>query len=364
MIFFSNPKAQYLARKEEFDLVIQEVLAGGNFVLGENVQAFENEFAGYIGTKYCVSVGSGTDALCIGLRGLEIGEGDEVIVPSHTATATVAAIKLAGARPVFVDVDPEYLTLDPSLIEKVITPNSKGVIAVHLYGQPADMEGIKKVAQQNNLRVIEDCAQSPGAVYKNIRVGGIGDLGCFSFYPTKNLGAFGDGGAITTSDLILAQKIKKLRQYGWNENRVSQFPGFNSRLDEIQAAVLRVKLKSLEKDNAKRICLANHYDQGLSSLPIKLSGKRPDCKHVYHLYVIEVENRDVLVEYLLSKGIKVGVHYPVPAHKMPAFAVDFKGVLPQTEFIVDRVISLPVYPELDQTEQEKIVLNIEEFFIK
>ena len=364
MIFCSNPKAQYLAYKEEIDIAIQRVLSGGNFIFGENVNAFENEFSNYIGTSSCVSVGSGTDALCIGLRALDIGLGDEVIVPSHTATATVAAIKMAGAIPVFADVDPDFWTLDPFSIEKLITSKSKGIIVVHLYGHPADMDSIKKIAQQNNLKLIEDCAQAPGATYKNSRVGSIGDLGCFSFYPTKNLGALGDGGAITTSDSSLADALKKLRQYGWDEDRISQFSGYNSRLDEIQAAVLRIKLKYLEADNTKRKFLANQYEKALSSLPVKPSGKKIGCSHVYHLYVIDVDCRDALVDYLWSKGVMVGIHYPVAVHQMPAFAEYFKGVLPQTERIVHRILSLPIYPELLQADQELVINHLKEFFVK
>ncbi len=362
MIFCSNPKAQYLTHKEEIDLVIQEVLSVGNFVLGENVKAFEKEFADYIGTRYSVGVGSGTDALCIGVCALGIGSGDEIIVPSHTATATVAAVKLAGAIPVFADVDPDYWTLDPISVKKMVTSKTKGIVAVHLYGQPADMDGLKKIAQQNQLKLIEDCAQAPGAKYKSSRVGSVGDLGCFSFYPTKNLGALGDGGAITTSDPEVEDKLKKLRQYGWDENRISKSPGYNSRLDEIQAAVLRVKLKHLEANNTQRNLLADQYEKELSSLPVKLPGKRSECSHVYHLYVVEVDHRDGLVDYLRSKGVMVGIHYPVPVHRMPSFSEYHKEALPQTERIVDRILSLPIYPELGQPDQEKVVDSLKKFF--
>ena len=362
MIFCSNPKSQYLAHKEEIDFAIQRVLSDGSFVLGKNVNAFEKEFSNYIGTNCCVTVGSGTDALCIGLRALDIGVGDEVIVPSHTATATVAAIKMVGAIPIFADVDPDFWTLDPASIEKLITSKSKGIVVVHLYGNPGDMDSIKKIAQQNNLKLIEDCAQAPGATYKSSRVGSIGDLGCFSFYPTKNLGALGDGGAITTSNLNLGEAIKKLRQYGWDENRISQFSGYNSRLDEIQAAIVRVKLKYLERDNAKRITIANQYAMHLNSLPVKLPSLRPECSHVYHLYVIDVDRRDELVKYLKAKGVVAGIHYPVPTHLMPAFAANLRKDLIHTERIVSRVISLPIYPELSSTDQAQVIYHIKEFF--
>ena len=362
MILCSNPKAQYLSHKEEIDLAIQHVLANGNFVLGENVQVFEKEFSAYIGTRYTVSVGSGTDALCLALRALGINSGDEVIVPSHTATATIAAIALAEAIPVFADVESDCWTLDPASIEKAITSKTKAIVVVHLYGLPADMDAIKDIARNNNLKLIEDCAQAPGATYNNVRVGNIGDVGCFSFYPTKNLGAFGDGGAITTSDSDVAEQLKKLRQYGWDENRISQFPGYNSRLDEIQAAILRVKLKHLDADNAKRIALANQYEKQFSSLPVKLPGKRSECSHVYHLYVIEVECRDALVDHLKLNGVIAGIHYPVPAHLMPAFATHTHSTLHQTEHIVGRVLSLPMYPELNSADQTQVVNKLKDFF--
>lgn len=363
MISCSNPKAQYLSHKEEIDGAIQQVLAGEQFVLGENVHAFEKEFSSYIGTSYAVSVASGTDAIFLGLRALGVGPGDEVITPSHTAVATVAAIGLAGGIPVFADVDSDCWTLDPASIEKAITSKTKAIVVVHLYGLPADMDAIKDIARNNNLKLIEDCAQASGATYNNVCVGSIGDLGCFSFYPTKNLGALGDGGGITTSDFAIAKQLRKLRQYGWDENRVSQFPGCNSRLDEIQAAILRVKLKHLDADNAKRMALANQYEKQFSSLPVKLPGKRSGCSHVYHLYVIEVERRDALVDFLKSHGVIAGIHYPVPVHLMPAFAPPPPHLaLPQTERIAGSVLSLPMYPELDPKDQSQVANIIKEFF--
>ncbi|MBC8283789.1 MAG: DegT/DnrJ/EryC1/StrS family aminotransferase [Nitrospinae bacterium] len=362
MIPCSYPKAQYLSHKEEIDLAIQRVLAEGNLVLGENVQAFEKEFSDFIGTQHTVSVASGTDALCLALKALGINSGDEIIVPSHTATATVAAIVLAGGIPVFVDVEPEFFTLDPVSVENAITGKTRGIVAVHLYGQPADVESLKNIAQENDLKLIEDCAQAPGAKYKNFRVGSIGDVGCFSFYPTKNLGALGDGGAITTSNSEVAEQLKKLRQYGWDENRISQFAGYNSRLDEIQAAVLRVKLNYLDRDNAKRIAVANQYAEQLSSLPIALPIQRTECSHVYHLYVIEVDRRNALANHLKSKGVLAGIHYPVPAHLMPAFTVHSTSTLAQTERVVGRVLSLPVYPELGRADQLKVANHLKEFF--
>ena len=362
MIHSSNPKAQYLAHKDEIDSAIQGVLSKGQLILGENVYAFEKEFSEYIGSKYSIGVGNGTDALFLAMRAMEFGPGDEVIAPSHTATATIASIAMTGATPVFTDVDPIHHTLDPSSISKAITPKTKAIIIVHLYGQPADMDGILDITRQNNLKLIEDCAQAPGATYNSRRVGSIGDAGCFSFYPTKNLGALGDGGAIVTSDSSLANQVKKLRQYGWDDSRVSQCAGYNSRLDELQAAVLRVKLKYLETDNARRNALAKKYKKELNHLPIESAPQRPNCSHVYHLYVIKVKERDALVAHLKSCGIIVGIHYPVPVHLMPAYLTKQNSRLKNTEFISKRVLSLPIFPELTELNQFQVISNLKDFF--
>ncbi|SVD78833.1 uncharacterized protein METZ01_LOCUS431687, partial [marine metagenome] len=253
VIFFSNPQAQYSSYKKEIDTAIQKVLSGNQLILGKNVSSFEEEFAKYIGVDHVIAVGNGTDALCLALRALNIGHGYEVIAPSHTAVATIAAIEMAGATPALVDIDPVHYTISPEAIENGITSRTRAVIAVHLYGQPANMEKILEVAKKYGLKVIEDCAQAHGATYKNQKVGSIGDVGCFSFYPTKNLGALGDGGAISTSNKKTASRISRLRQYGWNENKISEEPGWNSRLDELQAAVLRIKLPNLDADTEKRM---------------------------------------------------------------------------------------------------------------
>jgi dTDP-4-amino-4,6-dideoxygalactose transaminase len=363
MILCSNPKAQYLTYKDEIDFAIQRVLSAGQFVLGENVHEFEKEFSEYIGSRHSVSVGSGTDALCLAMRAVGLGPGDEVIAPSHTATATIAAIAMVGATPVLTDVDLIHYTLDPHSVSQAITPKTKGIIVVHIYGQPADMDSLVNIARQHNLKLIEDCAQAPGATYDNRRVGSIGDVGCFSFYPTKNLGALGDGGAIVTSDSSLADQVRKLRQYGWDENRVSQCVGYNSRLDELQAAVLRVKLKYLETDNAKRVALAVNYEKELQCLSLEPVRLRSRCCHVYHLYVIGIERRDALVAYLKSHGIIAGIHYPVPVHLMPAYtqATNRRSTLTNTERIAKRVLSLPMYPELAESDQIHVIDVLKEF---
>ena len=364
MILCSNPKAQYLAHKDEIDSAIKAVLSKGQLILGENVYAFEKEFSEYIGSKYCIGVGSGTDALFLAMYAMGLGPGDEVIAPSHTATATIAAISMTGATPILVDIDPIYHTIDPFSISQSITPKTKAVIVVHMYGQAADMDEIVSIIRQNNLRLIEDCAQAPGATHKNRHVGNIGDVGCFSFYPTKNLGALGDAGAIVTSNPSLANKISMLREYGWDKKRISQYSGFNSRLDEIQAAVLRVKLKYLDKDNAKRIALAKKYGKELNQLPLDSVPLRKQCKHIYHLYVIGVDQRDTLVTNLKLIGITAGIHYPVPVHMMPAYKKLTKGglSLDNTENISKRVLSLPIYPELTESDQNQVINNLKKFF--
>ena len=363
MILFSNPQAQYNTYKKEIDAAIQKVLSGNQFILGENVSAFEEEFAKYVGVDHVIGVGSGTDALCLALLALNIGPDSEVIAPSHTAVATITAIKMAGAIPVLVDIDPVYYTISPEAIEKAITARTRAVIPVHLYGHPANMREILIAAKRHGLKVIEDCAQAHGATYKNQKVGSIGDVGCFSFYPTKNLGALGDGGALSTSNKKIASRISKLRQYGWNKNKVSEEPGWNSRLDELQAAVLRAKLPSLDADTEKRIVIARKYTESFQGLPITSPTVRGQCHHVYHLYVIAVNKRNELVKFLQNKNIITGVHYPTPVHKMPAYSnLSPIDNLIQTNKLADRVISLPIYPELTVAEQDVVISTIREFF--
>jgi dTDP-4-amino-4,6-dideoxygalactose transaminase len=303
MILCSNPKAQYLSYKSEIDTAISRVLDSGWYILGKEVKAFEKEFTGYIGVAHGIGVGSGTEALHLALVACGIGRGDEVITVSHTAVATVAAIELAGATPVLVDIDPEFYTIDPDKIESAITTHTKAIIPVHIYGHPADMDPIAEIAEKHNLKVIEDCAQAHGATYKGKRVGSFGDMGCFSFYPTKNLGAIGDGGIVVTGDKELAEKARLLREYGWAERYVSHFTGWNTRLDEIQAAILCVKLKHLDDDNSKREHIAEEYNKELGYVDIILPKQRKDSTHVYHLYVIRAERRDALLSFLREKGI-------------------------------------------------------------
>ena len=361
MIPCANPKAQYLAHKQEIDDAVRRVLESGWYILGDEVRAFEEEFAAYLGVGHSVGLGNGTEALHLALVACAIGHGDEVVTVSHTAVATVAAIELAGAKPVFVDIDPVTYTMDPDLLEKSITSKTKAVLPVHLYGHPAPMEDILAIAREYGLCVIEDCAQAHGANYRGKRVGSFGDMGCFSFYPTKNLGALGDGGAVVTNDPELAEKARLLREYGWAERFVSHIPGWNSRLDELQAAILRVKLRYLDEDNDARARLADLYIKGLSEIGLVLPGVRERAGHVYHLFVVGAPDRDRLLEYLHSRDIGAAIHYPVPVHMQPAYAhLEVKRLL-ETERVARQIISLPMYPEMTDIEVGAVIKAVREF---
>jgi dTDP-4-amino-4,6-dideoxygalactose transaminase len=363
MILCSNPLSQYLSYKSEIDKAISRVLNGGWYIIGEETRAFEEEFARYVGVSYAIGVGSGTDAIHLALRTCGIGKDDEVVTVSHTAVATVAAIELAGATPVLVDIEEDFYTLDPEKLEKVITKNTKAIIPVHLYGQPANLDPILEIAKKFNLIVIEDCAQAHGAMYKDKKIGSYGDMACFSFYPTKNLGAVGDGGIVVTDNKDLAEKARSLREYGWAERYVSHLAGFNTRLDEIQAAILRVKLQHLDEDNGKRRRIAGLYEKGLSDFSLILPKERDGVTHVYHLYVVRSGERDYLRAFLKSKDIGTLVHYPVPIHLQPAYQGRLTGGsgLLRTEKAAREVLSLPMYPELGEEETMKIVNAIKEF---
>ena len=371
-ILQANPKASYLSYKDEIEFAIKKVLESGNYILGEEVRSFEEEFASYIGVRYGIGVASGTDAIEICLRGFGIGQGYLVFTVSHTAVATVAAIERAGATPVLVDIDPKTYTMDPNSLEEAINyykRDSKfgklgAVIPVHLYGHPAEMDDIIYIAKKNGLLVIEDCAQAHGAEYKGKKVGSFGDASAFSFYPTKNLGAFGDGGMILCNDLKLAEKIRALREYGWEERYISSFSGQNSRLDEIQAAILRVKLKGLDKDNSIRKRIAKLYREKLEMLPIDLPSEKDYVKHVYHLYVIGVDGRDSLKDYLKENGILTSIHYPLPVHLQPAYkgrVLISPDGLRETERIYKRILSLPMYPQLEDDEIETVCYYIKKW---
>ena len=363
MIVCGNPRAQYEAHKSAIDEAVRRVLQSGRYILGDEVLAFEREFAEYIGVRDAVGVGSGTEALHLALAACGIGEGDEVITVAHTAVATVAAIELVRATPVLVDIEPDYFTLDPNRLEAAITSRTTAIIPVHIYGQPADLETITSIARRHGLRVIEDCAQAHGATYRGKKVGSCGDIGCFSFYPTKNLGAIGDGGAVTTNDPELAAKVRLLREYGWAERNVSSICGWNSRLDELQAAILRVKLQFLDADNNCRRRIASLYDELLSDSDLVLPRRREDARHVFHLYVVRSRDRDKLLARLRAIDIAALIHYPVPIHLQPAYRGRLVGAgqLRNTERAAKEILSLPIYPELSEAEVEKVAGAVHSF---
>lgn len=361
MILSANPSAQYRAHKTAVRKAIDRVLEGSIYILGPEVTNFERSFAEYCGVMHAVGVASGTDALTLTLRALEIGVGDEVITVSHTALATVAAVIASGATPVLVDIDPLHYTIDPAAIERALTKRTKAVIAVHLYGQAADLDAIRKVTKHHKLKLIEDCAQSTGGLYKGERLGSLGDVGTFSFFPTKNLGAIGDGGAVITNNTKLAERIARIRQYGWNAKRVTSEVGVNSRLDSIQAAILGAKLPGLDGDNERRIRLATYYDKGLRGLPVSAPAVRPECRHVFHLYVVACKDRDALRRRLMNDGIGVDIHYPVPAHKQDGYTERVrlpKAGLPVTERVVEEILTLPLYPELKRAVADQVIASI------
>ena len=359
MILCANPSAQFQAHQEEIEAAVLRVMRGERYILGTEVAALEKEFAEYIGTTHAIGVANGTDAIELALRALGIGPGDEVVTVSHTAVATIAAIESAGATPVLVDIDPDYYTLNPSQLSDVLSERTKVVIAVHLYGQAADIDAIQKFCQQHGLAFIEDVSQAHGATWSGKRLGSFGDIACFSCYPTKNLGAIGDAGLITTNKDELAEKVRGLRQYGWALNHyTSEFPGKNSRLDELQAAILRVKLKYLDESSAQRQEIADRYQSALAEVSgLKLPQTRQEAEHVYHLFVVQADRRSELQQYLQSKGVMAGIHYPAPVHLQPAYQgrVCCNQEMDVTETIKERILSLPMYPEFEKDSQNRVI---------
>lgn len=362
---FTDLKAAYRRLRPELDAALSRVAAGGWYVLGEEVRAFESEFAAYLGARDVVGVASGTDALLLALRACGVGPGDEVITVSHTAVATVAAIELCGATPRLVDVDPDTLTMAPDGLAAALTPRTKAVVPVHLYGGAADMEPILAFARAHGLVIIEDCAQAHGARYRDRMVGAMGDAAAFSFYPTKNLGAMGDGGAVATNRADVAERLRLLRQYGWRERYVSEIAGYNSRLDEMQAAVLRVRLRHLEAENEARRRLAGLYDAALAGLPVRTPGVLAINRHVYHLYVIQTDRRDALQGHLRARGIATAIHYPSPVHRQPAYRhLGYApGSLPATECAAGAILSLPMYPDLVEEAVAVVAETIADFWV-
>ncbi len=362
----ANPLAAYRAQQAEIDVAMRRVLESGQYVLGDVVEGFERDFAAWTGTAHGVGVASGTDALHLGLRALGVAPGDEVIAPSLTAVATIAAIEMAGAIPVLADVEPGYHTLAPSAVAPLIGPRTRAILAVHLYGQPADVESLGALAARHGLALVEDCAQAHGARQRGARVGTRGHFAAFSFYPTKNLGALGDAGMLLTDDAGLAARVGRLRQYGWAEPQRSEVPGWNSRLDPLQAAVLGVKLARLEAGNDRRRALAALYAQGLAALPLELPVVRASGEHVFHLYVVRCRDRatrDALRASLAGQGIHAAVHYPLGVHAQPAYAGRLRaGDLAETERVTATALSLPLYPELEAADQARVIAAIRAFY--
>ena len=359
MIPFVDFEREYVELGEEVSQAIQRVLRSGWFILGEQVEKFEEEFSKYVGSRFGIGVNSGSDALYLAVKAMGISSGDEVITVSHTMISTVDAITRNGAKPVFVDIEPDTYLMNASEIEGKITARTRAIIPVHLYGHSADMDSIMEIAERYDLCVIEDACQAHGAEYKPRKVGSMGDVGCFSFYPTKNLGAYGDGGMAITSDKELAESLRKLRNYGQSKRYYHDFIGVNSRLDEIQAAVLRVKLKYLDKWNEKRRKIAKLYDEILENTDVTVPIEREYAKHVYHLYVIRHKKRDKLQQYLLRNGIHTLIHYPIPVHWQKAYTNSNR--LPVTEKVCKEILSLPIYPFLKEEEVEIVSRYLREY---
>ncbi len=370
----TDPRAGYLEQKVAIDAAIARVLASGQYILGREAETFEARFAAFVGVSQAIGCGSGTDALELALRACRIGAGDLVFTVSHTAVATVAAIERAGAIPVLIDIGEGGFTMDPAELERVLRSTFSGlpagrpaaVLPVHLYGEPAALGEIAALAGAHGLRLIEDAAQSHGAEYQGQVTGSLGDFGCFSFYPTKNLGALGDAGAVVTNDGELAASAREVREYGWRDRYVSAIPGINTRLDPIQAAILNVKLDTIAQDNARRQAIAAQYDAGLAGLPLKLPGRRGDASHVFHQYVVRTAKRDRLREHLRQVGIGTGIHYPLPVHLQPAYcgrlAAGPSGLC-RSQAVVREILSLPIYPQLDDAAVARVIAEIRRFFL-
>ncbi|MHB1347481.1 MAG: DegT/DnrJ/EryC1/StrS family aminotransferase [Candidatus Humimicrobiaceae bacterium] len=361
---FGDLSRQYKKNKKEFDSIISGVFAKGNFILGENVTRFENNFSNYLGVKHSIGVGSATEALFLALKAINIKHGDEVITVANTAVPTVSAIDFSGAKPVFAEIEEDSYNIDPDKIEKRITLRTKAIIPVHLYGNPCSMDKIMQIAQKYDLRVIEDCAQAHGAEYKGKKAGTFGDFGVFSFYPSKNLGANGDAGIIVSNNDELAEKIRLLGNYGFEDRYKSIIRGFNSRLDEIQAALLDFKLNKLDEWNLRRRQISEMYVKGLENLPVLLPSSSPENVHVFHLFVIRVKQRDKFMKFLSGEGVNTVIHYPIPIHLQPAYKYlnHKKGFLPITERISEEIVSLPIFPDLEDAEVDYVIKSIKKFF--
>jgi dTDP-4-amino-4,6-dideoxygalactose transaminase len=357
---FVDLKTQYLSIKSEVDAAILGILDTCQFTLGSEVAAFEQEFAKYQGATFGIGVNTGTSALHLGLLAANVGPGDEVITVPFTFVASVAAIHYCGAKTVFVDIDPKTYTMDPSKLEAAITPKTKAIIPVHLYGQPADMDPIMAIARKHNLIVLEDACQAHGAEYKGRRVGSIGDMGAFSFYPGKNLGAYGEGGLVTTNNANFNRTIRMLRDWGAEKKYQHVLKGFNMRLEGIQGAVLRVKLKYLEKWTEGRRAAAARYEQMFAGSGLATPFAASHSRHVYHIYAVRTNERAKWQDFLNTRGVQSGIHYPIPVHLLPAYSdLGYKaGQFPHSEEAANTVLSLPMFPEITVAQQEQVVAAV------
>jgi dTDP-4-amino-4,6-dideoxygalactose transaminase len=349
--------AQYHSIRPEIDAAIHRVLDGGTFILGPEVTAFEQETAAYLGVRHAVGVASGTDALLLALRAYGVGPGDEVVVPAYTFFATAEAVSLVGATPVFVDIDPRSYGLDVKQLEARLGPRTRAILPVHLYGHPADMDPIRELASRRNLVVIEDSAQAIGAEYRGRKAGGLGHAACLSFYPSKNLGAYGDGGMVVTDDAAVAEAIRKLRSHGWKTKYRPETIGVNSRLDELQAAVLRVKLRHLDAWTARRRAIAHRYGSLLAGTVAQLPWEAPDVTHVHHVYVIRVERRAAVQAELEARGIASAVYYPLALHQLEPYR-GAAGTFPEAERAAEETLAIPLYPEMSEAQVQAVVAAI------
>lgn len=363
MISLVDLTAQYHSIKKEIDAAVLSTLESGHFILGPQVIKFEENIASYLSVKHAIGLASGTDALVLALRALNIGEGDEVIIPAYTFFATAGTVMSVGAKPVFVDVDPQSYQIDIHKIRSAITQKTRAIIPVHLYGHPAEMTPILEIARESNLKVIEDNAQGFGAEYLGQKTGSFGDIACLSFFPTKNLGAFGDAGMVLTNDIVLAERMRMLRTHGWKKKYYSEEVGYNSRLDALQAAILQAKFPYLDAWNEKRRKLAYRYNEKLDSSGIVIPVEREWAKHVYHLYIIRSVRRDELQTFLKQKGIASEVYYPLPPHlSVPCRRIGYKeGDFPSAELAARETLALPLYPELTLAQQDEVIAAVKAF---
>ena len=356
MIYLVDLQAQYLSIKSEIDRAIARVLESGQFILGNEVAAFEENFAAYCSAAHCVGLNSGTSALHLALLAAGVGPGDEVITVPFTFVATIAAIHYTGATPVFVDIDPVSYTMDPDKLERAITARTKAILPVHLYGQPAEMDPILEIARGHSKIVIEDAAQAHGAEYKGRRVGSLGEIACFSFYPGKNLGAYGEGGAIVTNNSEYDRIVRALRDWGQSRRYYHNLRGFNYRMEAMQGAILRVKLRHLERWTEVRRYTADLYREVLPDAGIGLPAEMPYSRHVYHFFAVRTSGRDAMVRRLADAGVQAGIHYPIPVHLQPAYtdARYKEGDFPVSEQIAKEILSLPIYPEMTRAQIDKV----------